>query len=148
MKMINRTCGTCTKCCEGWLKGEVDGKQFYKGIACHNCVIGGGCVVYEDRPEDPCKTFQCSWLVDDSVPEWMKPNISNVLVYEKILNGHKCVVLTPAGADVSLSTFSWFIVWATQRYQNVVWQNEHGSEFYLGTSDFCMSMDNQKNNGA
>lgn len=137
---MKRNCGSCTKCCEGWLSGEVDGKKFYKGIGCHNCIIGNGCAIYEDRPEDPCRTFSCSWLDDESVPEWMKPELSNVIVYEKNIENNLAIVFIPAGGTVPLSTFSWFMIWATKKYQNIIWQNEAGSQFYLGTNEFCETM--------
>ena len=31
----SRTCGDCTKCCEGYMSGVVFGKPFYAGNPCH-----------------------------------------------------------------------------------------------------------------
>lgn len=40
----------------------------------------GGCSIYADRPEDPCKKFTCVWLSEDFLPAWFRPDQSKVLV--------------------------------------------------------------------
>jgi len=76
---IERTCGTCTECCQGWLWGSAHGHHFYPGKPCH-FVSEGGCSIYRDRPEDPCKIFKCQWLTNKDFPEWFKPNKSKVII--------------------------------------------------------------------
>lgn len=77
-----RECNGCTACCEGWLSGEAHGHYFQPGRPCHfKCE--GGCSIYEKRPENPCKTFICEWLVNPELPEWMKPSVSKVITMKK-----------------------------------------------------------------
>lgn len=79
----SRECGTCTACCEGWLSGTVYGHEMYRGKKCH--FLGcNGCTIYKDRPEEPCKNFECAWLKDKKgdIPEWMKPELSKVIIKE------------------------------------------------------------------
>lgn len=132
---ISRKCGSCTKCCEGWLSGEVDNEKFYKGVPCKFCVTNSGCGNYNNRPDDPCKTFKCSWLSDDSLPEWAKPELCGAIIYERTIGGMTCGFLVPTGQDVSITTLSWFLIWSLNKYQNAVWYNSFGSEFYLGPKE-------------
>lgn len=79
----SKECGTCTACCEGWLKGVVRGHEMYRGKACH--FLGcNGCTIYKDRPQEPCRNFECVWLKDEKgvIPEWMKPELSKVIIKE------------------------------------------------------------------
>lgn len=78
MKQI-RECGECTACCEGWLKGFSYDHYFQPGRPCHfKCDTG--CTIYEDRPESPCKTYNCEWLTNLDFPEWFKPSLSKIIV--------------------------------------------------------------------
>ena len=45
-----RSCDGCTKCCEGYLAGEIQGKQMGFGKPCFLVEIGKGCNDYENRP--------------------------------------------------------------------------------------------------
>jgi hypothetical protein len=74
-----RTCGECTVCCEGHLEGTAYGHHFSLGWPCH-FMTQGGCSIYADRPQDPCKKFNCVWLSEDFLPAWFRPDKSNVLV--------------------------------------------------------------------
>lgn len=136
-----RTCGTCTKCCEGTLHGAVNGVPFYKGMPCTHCVPSQGCSIYEERPEDPCKKFKCSWLTDYSVPEWMKPNLSGAIVHERNTKSFSFPILMPNAEDVSVNTLSWYLLWALPKYGCAVWFNSAGSRFYLGSPEFGAELD-------
>ena len=79
----SRECGNCTACCEGWLHGVVRGKEMYRGKPCH--FLGcNRCTIYEERPIEPCRNFNCVWLMDQTheLPEWMKPELSKVIIKE------------------------------------------------------------------
>lgn len=79
----SRECGECTACCEGWLHGIIRGHEMHRGKACH--FLGcNGCTIYKDRPEEPCRNFNCAWLKDNKneIPEWMKPSMSKVIIKE------------------------------------------------------------------
>ena len=76
-----RECGDCTMCCQGFLTANIHGYVMSPGIPCH--FVGdnscGGCTIYEDRPEI-CSGYECMWKKTPSMPEWMKPNKSDVLL--------------------------------------------------------------------
>jgi hypothetical protein len=96
-----RNCDGCTVCCDGWLTGKANEHYFYPGQKCYY-VSDNGCTIYEDRPEIPCKTFSCGWLLDKEIPEWMKPsNIQAVI----ILYGDRSFKIQRE--TVSLKVFSW-----------------------------------------
>lgn len=97
-----RNCDGCTVCCDGWLPGKANEHYFYPGKKCHY-VNDMGCSIYDTRPEVPCKSFKCAWLVNTEIPEWMKPSIINAII-----------ILTDDGLlkqrnIISLKIVSWFI---------------------------------------
>ena len=107
----SRECGGCTACCEGHLFGQAHGLQFYAGRPCH---FKGkdGCTIYKDRPEDPCKTFKCAWLVDDRsvFPEWMRPDKSGVIVQVKYWGENKdkqYLYISECGEPVRSEILNW-----------------------------------------
>src|SRR5258708_20341982 len=69
-----RQCGTCTACCDGWVKGTIFGHEMYPGRPCH--FRGAGCcTIYERRPSDPGRNFICGRLQTQSpFPEKFKPD--------------------------------------------------------------------------
>lgn len=75
-----KSCDNCTKCCEGYLAGQAKGIPFYKGKPCYFVEIGKGCNIYNDRPKDPCVTYNCQWLLNKDLPDWIKPNKSGILI--------------------------------------------------------------------
>ena len=79
---LDRQCNGCTACCEGWLTGEVYGHPFSPSNPCFY-MTKGGCSIYKDRPEDPCKRFKCEWIENENYPAWLKPNESGVLTYTR-----------------------------------------------------------------
>jgi hypothetical protein len=83
-----RACNGCTKCCT-WLSAEAFGFKFGEGLSCtflNTC----GCSIYESRP-DVCKAFQCLWKTDLTIPEWLKPDLVNVIMIEKQLSKFKYI---------------------------------------------------------
>ena len=122
----DRSCGTCTKCCEGYLSGEVNGIPFYEGKPCHFTDIGSGCSIYEDRPEDPCKAFKCQWLSNPNFPEWLKPNLSNVIFVYAKLGQHEYVFAKEAGGKIDARTLSWAINFMSFNKFNFAWQYDGG----------------------
>jgi len=76
-----RTCQSCTACCDGWVQMVIGGVPVYPG---HPCPHSTGCCCddYENRPEDPCRRFECGWVARGSpLPIWMKPNRGKVIVF-------------------------------------------------------------------
>ncbi|MFT5141175.1 MAG: hypothetical protein ACI9CB_002846 [Rhodothermales bacterium] len=109
MKM-NRQCGNCKACCEGWLNAEIDGHKMSAGTPCIHCTETG-CAIYPTRPVDPCREFNCGWLQEDSpLPEHLKPNNSDVIVLlDRKWKGKKVIVAVPAGKKIPDESLEWLM---------------------------------------
>lgn len=137
--MSKRSCGDCTKCCEGWLVGEALGHKFYQSKPCHFIAIGKGCTVYAKRPQDPCVSFKCAWLADESIPEWMKPSEVNAIITQKTKNGIEYIFLVEAGSTLSSRALTWVIEYALSNKLNLVWSVEGGLHWF-GSPEFNQLM--------
>lgn len=136
-----RACGECTECCQGWLWGEAHGKSFYAGRPCH-FVSEYGCSIYNDRPENPCKTFECSWL-DDTVntfPEWMRPDKCRVLLQPLTTKGGiKYIAANECGEKIDSVVLNWLVLYALSGAANISIQVDRGWSHY-GSSEFTKEM--------
>ena len=138
---IGRSCKSCTKCCEGWLKATIDNVRMFPGKPCQYVDIGKGCSNYKNRPKNPCAQFVCSWLVDPTVPSWMEPHKINVVIVEKQLNGITYASATPTGGDVGDDVLSWLLDWGLAKYGNIQWFNRYFQPYYAGSSEFVAAME-------
>lgn len=103
-----RSCNGCTVCCDGTLFGEAHGKIFQTGRPCHfKCE--SGCSIYEDRPSI-CKEYRCAWLDDYDLPEWMKPNLSGVLVTKRFWEKGEYLEVIEANQKVDSVVLNWFFL--------------------------------------
>lgn len=132
---MKRECGTCTKCCEGWLTGEALGYKFYQGKPCHFVAIGKGCAVYAKRPKDPCVSYKCAWLTNDAIPEWMKPSEINTIIDERIEEGIKYLSVNEAGSKLDSAVLTWIIEYALANQLNLLW-TVNGGEHWIGSPEF------------
>ena len=73
-----RQCGECTECCKGWLTASINGHAMFPGRKCH--FLSKECTIYENRPDDPCGNYRCEWLNEEKYPEWMRPDLSKIIV--------------------------------------------------------------------
>ena len=134
-----RTCGDCTACCQGWLEGTAHGIDFYNGVPCH--FVGcNGCTIYENRPQSPCKDFSCQWLINNDIPEWMKPNKSNVIVSGMKYshpNGSEGMYLevTEMGKTIDAKILNWFFKLHVNKQVQIKIQVEGGWSWF-GTKEF------------
>ena len=74
----------------------------YPGCPCPHST-GSGCDDYENRPKDPCVSFICGWVIQDSpLPEWMKPENGKVIVIFSIMswNGFPVDLAVPVGKRI------------------------------------------------
>ncbi|HMB58689.1 MAG TPA: hypothetical protein VKN35_02155 [Xanthomonadales bacterium] len=75
---MNRECGECTACCEGWI--ESARMEMKPGVPCRQ-LVGGGCSIYAQRPENPCRNFNCGWKIPNSpLPDEMRPDQCGAIV--------------------------------------------------------------------
>jgi hypothetical protein len=94
-----RDCGSCTACCDGWMAGTINGHDMKPGTPCHY-VREGGCSIYAERPESPCRTFACAWVVADSpFPDEFRPDRLGVIIVRVKWRDELAYLLRSAGRD-------------------------------------------------
>lgn len=135
----DRACDGCTICCDGWATGVAYDKRFYPGRKCHY-VNDSGCTIYEDRPENPCKTFKCQWLTNYDIPAWMKPNRSDVLIAKESIQGIEFYTFKETGKKLNSSVLSWLVQAHLEgKIKNARYELEGGWNF-LGDQRFLSLM--------
>lgn len=138
---MSRSCGDCTKCCEGYLTGSAHGKPFFPGRPCHFLTIGKGCTIYPKRPKDPCVNYACEWLANDEIPEWMKPNEINAIITKRKFkeSGIEYWDLIEAGETLRANVLSWLIMYALEKGMNFRWMI-NGGQHWIGSQEFLEAM--------
>jgi hypothetical protein len=144
--MDKRACGTCTKCCEGYLAGEALGHTFFQGKPCHFIAIGKGCSVYAKRPKDPCQSYKCEWLTNVNIPEWMKPNDIDAIIDMRKIEGIEYLSIKEAGSPMQARVLSWIFQYALNNNLNIKWEIDGGIN-WVGSPDFIALMDLKNNSG-
>ena len=118
-KTLTRSCGGCTKCCEGLLAGKAYNFEFGNGKACGYLGVNG-CNIYAMRPTNPCKTFQCEWTTNHSLPEWLKPNRSNVIMSRRTIGLYTFLMIVSEGRIISEKIHEWAEEYSKQDIKNHV----------------------------
>nr|VFJ90051.1 MAG: hypothetical protein BECKH772A_GA0070896_100198 [Candidatus Kentron sp. H]VFJ91394.1 MAG: hypothetical protein BECKH772B_GA0070898_100178 [Candidatus Kentron sp. H]VFJ98064.1 MAG: hypothetical protein BECKH772C_GA0070978_100188 [Candidatus Kentron sp. H] len=104
-----RECRPCAGCCDGWVRMVIDATPVYPGRPCPHST-GAGCDDYENRPADPCRAFQCGWVIENSpLPDWMKPSDGKVIVlFDKLnWNGYPVDLAVPVGEKIPPESLAW-----------------------------------------
>lgn len=141
LPIFSRSCGDCTKCCEGWLEGVVYGHKMYRGCNCH--FLESSCKIYEDRPDSPCKSYNCAWLQEEDFPGWMKPNLSSVIITKRSIRvpseeGMKKVDyydVIESGRKMDSSVLNWLVHWSLEKEKNIAYELD-GKVHALGSEEF------------
>ena len=146
----NRSCGECTKCCEGYLYADVkfdDGRIAEMGPnPCPILQLGKGCGDYENRPQNPCRGFQCEWLRQPDVyPVEMRPDLIQTIFSLQEVEGTPYLRITEAGKRLDSEVLSFGLKLALFNKFNVYWEIE-GKIHWLGNKDFVAVMNREKNN--
>ena len=136
---MNKSCGTCTKCCEGWLEGEAFGHKFYPGKPCGFVTIGKGCNSYALRPKEPCVNYKCAWLSNNEIPDWLKPNLSNVIINYNTIDGIAYIKLVEAGQTLPSKVLSWMLKYAIAQRLNIAWTIDE-ELYWIGSPEFNLLM--------
>lgn len=131
---MKRQCGTCNKCCEGWLSGSANGHSFWQGRPCHY-LSTGKCAIYKDRPADPCKSYSCQWLTNEDVPGWMKPDEVNAILTWRAVEGIEFLDIAEAGETLRSDVLSWAIMFALSKGVNLRYTVKGGFN-RIGDADF------------
>jgi hypothetical protein len=136
-----RTCGSCTACCDGWLKINVNGNAVYPGKPCPYS-DGRHCTIYETRPQDPCREFVCGWLAPTSpLPEWMRPDQARVIILAANFMWRGCPVdvAVPVGEGPTPQALDWLKEFSSSRGRMLLYQmNEEW--FAFGPPPFQVEM--------
>lgn len=104
---IGKSCDGCTKCCEGWLTTKVYDFEIGPGVGGCRFLGTKGCSIYQVRAYDPCQTFQCGWKENNNVPDFMKPNISNVIILVRILEDIPFYRIVKCGEELRQEVIDW-----------------------------------------
>jgi hypothetical protein len=141
-----RQCGECTKCCEGWLKGDVKEHSMYPGKPCFFLQIGigepTGCSDYENRPDNPCKSYNCLWILDQDIPDEFKPEKTGVILDIVDINGFNVLRIVPAPDDPSLEMLLWILQYSyLHGGLNMVWSFKDNDNIF-GSTEFVEMMTN------
>lgn len=138
-------CGDCTMCCQGFLPVQVYDYIATEGSPCHfvepgGC--GGGCSIYDKRPE-VCQQYMCAWLqFPVTFPKWMKPNKSDVLLTFRNLDdlpGVYYLQMKEGYNTVRAEVLNWVIRFATSNGYNLEYQV--GTNWYhSGSPEFIEHM--------
>jgi len=143
-----RKCSECTACCEGWLRAEE--LDMRPGKACQHRV-SGGCAIYPERPDDPCKTFRCGWLQEpELLDEELRPDrCSAILLTGRPAAGFEVWRLVPIGRSVTEQTLLRFQELADSMNMPLMWteradkfaDGDSSSETYsLGSEEFISAL--------
>jgi hypothetical protein len=76
---MDKICGECTACCSGTLSTTIFEHKVNVENPCP-FVCKSGCSIYEKRPDDPCKSFKCGWLIHPNIPDYMRPDKSGIIL--------------------------------------------------------------------
>ena len=89
-----RTCNGCTLCCKIVSVLELEKPSM---TWCQHCDIGKGCKIYDSKPKS-CKSFDCLWLVNEWIPEELRPDRCNI-VFEGLYGVPVVLALLNEGHD-------------------------------------------------
>lgn len=133
---MSKSCGTCQKCCDGTYVGVINGHLMGNGKPCFY-LTKDGCGIYEDRPELPCKIFKCLWLEYEDVPDYMKPEVSNVLTdIRSISDGERYMLLENQDDEYPAKVLIYAMNFCKERDMPLVYKY-NGSFVFLGDRVKC-----------
>jgi uncharacterized cysteine cluster protein YcgN (CxxCxxCC family) len=141
--LSERSCGTCTKCCEGWLSSNIRGHRMYPGKPCFFVEIGKGCTDYENRPAMPCKVFNCEWIKNVKLPEEFKPNNIGFIIQKKYLKKSEYYSLVPASQTIVVENIKNISNWFNQNSINFFYINDN-EKYFSGDEEFLKKCYNDK----
>lgn len=104
-----------------------------KGKPCKYLSSSDSCTIYSNRPEC-CKIFMCLYRQDDSVPEWIKPNISQVIMTERVEGDIEYIEVFDCGSKIQDNLLEWIYNRHIEKKQNVV-INYNNLYYLLATND-------------
>ena len=139
IESAQRTCGSCTACCDGWVEGTIYGHEMKPGVPCH--FRGEGCcTIYERRPEEPCRRFICGWLAPKSpFPESFRPDRLGVMIVTTRWRGRPAYILKSAGRDPDEQLLVWMRNFSMDSGAPFFYEQK-GERFGFGPAEFQQEM--------
>ncbi len=134
-----RSCGNCTSCCDGTLSANIRGHEMSPGVPCFFVQLNKGCSDYENRPDDPCKTYMCEWLAESFVPIEWKPDKIGWLITKIRTDNFTYLKLMPSGNFPNQEHIDWFKKYLKDNDLNGAWYTESGL-FWQGSDYFNKEM--------
>lgn len=142
-----KSCGECKECCTGALKVEVKNFIVEKGKNCpflNKKETDKGCSIYSERPGQ-CIKYQCWWKLNDDIPDFMRPDISKILVTNKTAKQFDYLdVIAVANHQMPYEGLSHVLKYAVLTKKNIIWRKNNYEKdvkvFWLGSSEFIDSV--------
>ena len=142
LKPVGRACNGCTKCCDGWLTGQAYGLHFYPGKACQ-FKGSTGCMIYLNRPKNPCVSFECEWKRNGSIPEDIKPNKSNIIIVQRSVDGIEYWGVSEAGKVDHERVSQWLATYHQDTGRNIVMWSTPSSKIFSKDLAFVEKIKNK-----
>jgi len=119
---LQRNCQPCTACCEGWLSAQINEFKVSAGNPCPHSK-NQGCGIYAERPKVPCRTFICSWRIEQSsLPDWMRPDQCGAIVLLSFpWEGELVISAVPVGAEIPAKTLDWLQSYARKHNRPMIY---------------------------
>lgn len=89
----------------------------------------------EARPKDPCDTYKCAWLTSDTMPLWMRPDKSKVIVTERSVDEIPYWDVVECGQKLDSEPLSWMLLWALETSGNLQYRI-HNAAHKIGSTEF------------
>lgn len=140
----NRGCNGCSKCCEGYLTADI--YSFDMSLQGGSCrfLLKNQCGIYPVRPE-LCKRFLCGWRENTSIPDYMQPSLSQVILLGRYIENYFYYRLVKCSLEVKEYVF----IWADQESRNgknIVGYNNNGKFCVFSENDHFKKLILEKEN--
>jgi len=136
----NKECGTCTKCCEGWLSAKIHDQVLLPNNPC-KYIKNNSCSIYDNRPIKPCRTFNCLWI-SKNLPEEFKPSVSGVISIQNIIEKQSYIFLVNAPKYPSKELVNWFKI--NYKNNNLLYFSKEDELMVFGEPNFIKTIMNNK----
>lgn len=146
VETLGRPCAGCTKCCEGWLYAKIYDFEISPTEGSCKFLSKHGCGIYPVR-EPLCKNFQCEWKENSNIPEYMKPDKSNVIILTKKLGEFIYRRLVTAGTPIKDYVYTWAEEEATKGRHSVVYSNLGELLVFSKDKNFIQAFDTYNKSG-
>lgn len=109
------------------------------GVPCH-FVRDGGCTIYDERPDSPCRSFTCAWMQPGSpLPETFRPDRIGVIIALIKWRDRPAYLLRSAGRDPDQELLTWMQRFS-MRTGSPFFYEERGEKLGFGPPAFQMDM--------